>query len=317
MLKRRLWRLFYFSRKIKLMAHSLISINDLSNEEIRQLITIAQQIEQAPEKYADKAKGKLLALLFFEPSTRTYFSFQSAIQRLGGDVLGFAGTEATSVVKGESLEDTARMMACYSDIMAVRHAEIGAMQRMANVIDIPLINAGEGTAEHPTQTLTDLFTIYKKFGRFDITLGFYGDLKYRAAHSLLLAGSRLGINFICVGPAELKLTEEYVTQAKKNGANISFSDDIKKEIKNLDVLYVTRLQKERLPSHLDYEALKKSYIVDVELAHRMKESAIIMHPLPRINEIDIAVDSDPRAYYFQQAKNSVVTRMALLIKMLN
>lgn len=299
------------------MKRSLISINDLSNQDILDLIQAAKQIEQSPKEYADKAKGKILALLFFEPSTRTYFSFASAMQRLGGAIIGFSDPATTSAAKGETLEDTARMMAGYSDIMAVRHAEVGTMQRIAKVIDIPLVNAGEGVGEHPTQTLVDLFTIYKKFGRLDVTIALYGDLKYsRPNHSLLLAGSRLGMKFICIAPEELQMPENYLKAAHKNGAEISFATDIKTVIKEIDVLYVTRLQKERLPIKLAYEHLKKQYIVNTALIEKMQKSAIIMHPLPRVGEIDSAVDTDPRAQYFAQAKNSVAIRMALLLKLL-
>lgn len=296
---------------------SLISVNDLSKEEILGLLQAAAQIEQSPQAYIDKAKGKVFSLLFFEPSTRTYFSFASAMERLGGSVLGFSQAGATSVAKGETLEDTVRMMAAYSDIMAVRHAEVGTLQRIVNVVEVPVINAGEGVAEHPTQTLVDLYTIFKNFKRLDVTIALYGDLKYsRPNHSLLLAGSRLGINFICVAPEELQMPEQYLEQAQKNGAHIKLTDDINSVINNIDVLYVTRLQKERLPPHLLYEELKKSYHVAPQLVKQMKESAIILHPLPRIGEIDTLVDHDPRAQYFAQAKNSVAVRMALLLFLL-
>lgn len=292
---------------------SLISINDLSKEEILFLIKLAQDIQKSPQKFVDITKGKILSLLFFEPSTRTYFSFCSAMQRLGGSTLGFSQIESTSVAKGETIEDTARIMASYSDIMAVRHAEVGTLQRIAKVVNIPVISGGEGVDEHPTQTLSDLFTIYKHFNKLNITIAVYNDLKYgRTSHSLILAASKFGADFICIAPNELQMPKEYIEQAEKNGSKIIFADKIDNFVDKIDVLYVTRLQKERLPSHLDYEKLKSQFKVDLHLLSRLKESSIIMHPLPRITEIDIAVDQDPRAKYFEQAANGVAMRMAIL-----
>ncbi len=298
----------------KKSSNSLLSIDDLSNKDIQHILDLAQQIEKKPHKFADYAKGKILSLLFFEPSTRTYFSFASAIQRLGGSVIGFPNAETTSIAKGESLEDTARMMSSYSDIMAVRSGVMGSMQRMSQAIHIPLINAGEGQGEHPTQALTDLYTIRQSCKKLNVTIAFYGDLKFgRTNHSLIKAIARFGAKIICIAPPELQMPKDYVALARKAGAEVILDKDIKKYVKDIDVLYVSRLQKERLPARLNYAVLKKAMNVDLKLVTALKSSAIVMHPLPRVDEIAVSVDTDKRAKYFQQAANAVPVRMAILL----
>lgn len=293
---------------------SLINIDDININELSMLIKVAQRLKAKDFDYNELLKHRIMASLFFEPSTRTYFSFVSAMYRLGGTVLGFPQAAATSIAKGESIEDTVRMMAAYADLLVIRHPEIGICKQLAKLVEIPIINAGEGTGEHPTQTLTDLFTIYEHFQNYKITIALYGDLKYgRTNHSLLLAGARLGINFICIAPEELQMPEEYIKKAKQLGAKVKFTSTINDYIKEIDVLYVTRLQKERFPAHMNYERFKHSFAVGSVLAQQLKANSIIMHPLPRVNEIEEAVDYDSRAKYFLQAANAVPMRMAIIL----
>lgn len=294
--------------------NNLLSVKSLSRDQLLMLLKKAQEIEQQPDHYAEKAKGKILGLLFFEPSTRTYFSFASAIQRLGGNFLGFSDVNTISITKGETLEDTAKIMSGYADILAVRHAELGSLKRVATAVNVPVINAGEGIGEHPTQTLTDLFTIYKKLGRLNITIAFYNDLKYgRTAHSLLLAAAAMGANLICIAPEELQMPEEYIKEAKLLGAKIVLAKELAPYYQQIDVLYVTRLQSERLPAELNAAELKKKFLVNKETLSHLRSDTLILHPLPRIGEIDPEIDSDPRALYFEQAKNGVAMRMAILL----
>lgn len=294
---------------------SLLSIDNLSNDDIHFILNLSGFIQKNSPRFITMCTGKILSLLFFEPSTRTYFSFSSAIQRLGGNVIGFSQTESTSVAKGETLEDTARMMAAYSDMMVVRHAEVGSIRTIANTVDIPIINGGEGCAEHPTQTLCDLYTIRKYFKQIDgVTIGLYGDLKFgRTNHSLIKSASRLGANFICISPEELQMPQDYLKEAQENGAKTVISSNIKNHLKDIDVLYVSRLQKERLPKTLGYEELKKEMIITSELASGLNKTSIIMHPLPRVGEIETAVDKNHRAKYFEQAANGVPVRMAIIL----
>ena len=294
---------------------SLLSIDDLSNEDIHFLLNLSGVIQKNTQRFLTLCAGKILSLLFFEPSTRTYFSFSSAMQRLGGNVIGFSQTESTSVAKGETLEDTARMMAAYSDMMVVRHAEVGSIKSIANIVDIPIINGGEGSVEHPTQTLCDLYTIRKYFKRINgVTIGLYGDLKFgRTNHSLIKSASRLGANFICISPEALQMPKNYLKEANENGAKTVISNHIRHHLQEIDVLYVSRLQKERLPNTLDYNELKKEMVITPKLASELNKTSIIMHPLPRVGEIETAVDNDGRAKYFEQAANGVPVRMAILL----
>ncbi len=295
----------------------LVSINDFSNDEIHTVLQTAGEMEGLIGKPNELCKGKVLATLFFEPSTRTQFSFQSAMLRLGGGVIGFSDTTGTSVSKGETLEDTIRIIDDYADIIAMRHSQPGSLSLAAKYASIPVISGGEGKGEHPTQTLLDLYTIKKELGRLDVTIGFYGDLKYgRTVHSLILGASRFGANFHCIAPPSLQMPEEYAKKAEQNGSKVEFKEDIAKVISQLDVLYVTRLQKERLSPDDDYEKLKSMYHVDNALLSKMKQKSIVMHPLPRIGEIKESVDSDPRAAYFRQAANGVPVRMALIALLL-
>lgn len=289
---------------------SLISINDLTKEDILLLIQNALEIQKNPNQFSQKAQSKILGLLFLEPSTRTILSFSAAMYRLGGDVLTFSQPETSSMVKGETLEDTVKIMSSYCDIIAIRHSEIGTLKKLQPLISIPLISAGEGTGEHPTQTLSDLFTIYKKFKTLDITIAFYGDLKYgRTNHSMILAMSRFGVNIICIAPKELQMPDEYIEQAKKNGANVIVDTDINKYLDKIDVLYVSRLQKERIA---EKNKITQNNIVNQKLIDKLKPSAIILHPMPRVDAIDPEIDNDPRAKYFEQAANGVAMRMAIL-----
>lgn len=290
---------------------SLISIHDLSKKEILTLINQASEIQNNPQKFFEKSKGKILGLLFFEPSTRTVLSFSSAMYRLGGQVITYnSDLQYTSMAKGESLEDTIKVVSSYCDIVAIRHQQVGILKKLQSIISVPLINAGEGTGEHPTQTLSDLFTIYKHFKKLDITIAFYGDLKYgRTNHSMILAMSQFNANIICIAPNELQMPDEYIEQAQKNGANVILDKDINKYLSKIDVLYVSRLQVERI-SRITKETELKS--IDQKLIDKLNSKAIILHPMPRVGEINPEIDNDRRAKYFEQAANAVVMRMAIL-----
>lgn len=290
---------------------SLISIHDLSKKEILTLINQASEIQNNSQKFFEKTKGKILGLLFFEPSTRTVLSFSSAMYRLGGQVITYnSDLQYTSMAKGESLEDTIKVVSSYCDIVAIRHQQVGILKKLQSIISIPLINAGEGTGEHPTQTLSDLFTIYKHFKKLDITIAFYGDLKYgRTNHSMILAMSQFNANIICIAPNELQMPDEYIEQAQKNGANVILDKDINKYLSKIDVLYVSRLQVERI-SRITKETELKS--IDQKLIDKLNSKAIILHPMPRVGEINPEIDNDRRAKYFEQATNAVAMRMAIL-----
>ena len=299
---------------------SLINILDLSVEELDELIATANDIIANPQKYAEACHGKKLATLFFEPSTRTRLSFEAAMYELGGNVLTVAGADSSSAAKGESIADTAKVVSCYADIIAMRHPKEGAPLVAAMNATIPVINAGDGGHNHPTQTLADLLTISREKGRLtNMTIGLCGDLKFgRTVHSLIEAMSRYeGINFVLISPEELNLPG-YVREGflVKNGIPFRETTDLEEAMPELDVLYMTRVQKERFFNEEDYLRLKDSYILTPEKLDRAKNDLIIMHPLPRVNEISVAIDQDPRACYFKQVLYGKYMRMALILKLL-
>ncbi len=298
----------------------LIDIKDLSVEEIDSLIEVAKDIISNKEKYSHKCDGKILATLFFEPSTRTRLSHESAMISLGGDVLGFSEAASSSTSKGETVSDTIKMVGCYSDIIVMRHPKEGAPYVASIKSDVPIINAGDGGHNHPTQTLTDLLTIRCEKNRLDnLTIGLCGDLKFgRTVHSLITAMSRYkNIKFILISPDELNLPE-YVKKGVLEKNNIEYIEtkDIEEYMGELDILYMTRVQKERFFNEADYIRLKDYYILNKEKLKKAKKDLCIMHPLPRVNEIATDVDDDPRACYFKQAKYGKYIRMALILKLL-
>lgn len=299
---------------------SLIDIVDFSVEELDGLIQTACDIIENPQKYSEKCKGKKLATLFFEPSTRTRLSFEAAMYELGGNVIGFSEATSSSAAKGESVADTAKVISCYADIIAMRHPKEGAAYVAASNASIPVINAGDGGHCHPTQTLADLLTIYREKGGFDnLTVGFCGDLKFgRTVHSLINALSRYrGIKIVLISPEELKLPS-YVKKDVLQKNNIPYvqTTDLEGSMAELDVLYMTRVQRERFFNEEDYLRLKDSYILEPKKLKNAKSDLCIMHPLPRVNEISVAVDDDPRACYFKQVLNGKYMRMALILKLL-
>lgn len=298
---------------------SLIDILELDTTEIQELIDTANDIIANPVKYSEKCKGKKLATLFFEPSTRTRLSFEAAMYELGGNVLGFSAAQNSSAAKGESVADTAKTTSCYADIIAMRHPKEGAPLVAAMNASIPVINAGDGGHNHPTQTLTDLLTIYREKGRLDnLTVGFCGDLKFgRTVHSLINALSRYeNINFVLVSPQELKLPSYVKDNLKKKNLKYVQTTDLDSVMPELDILYMTRVQRERFFNEEDYLRLKDSYILRPERLNSAKEDLAIMHPLPRVNEISVEIDNDPRACYFKQVLNGKYIRMALILKLL-
>ena len=299
---------------------SLIDITDFTVEELDELLKTACDISEFPEKYADACRGKKLATLFFEPSTRTRLSFEAAMMELGGDVIGFSDAGSSSASKGESVADTAKMISCYADIMAMRHPKEGAPYVAARSASIPVINAGDGGHCHPTQTLADLLTIYRELGRLEnLTVGFCGDLKYgRTVHSLLSALGRYNnIKIILIAPEELKLPKYVKYEVlEKYGMEYLETTSLEDAMPQLDVLYMTRIQRERFDSYDEYERLKDSYILNVDKLASAKPDMRILHPLPRVNEISVKVDDDPRAAYFRQALNGKYMRMALILKLL-
>ena len=299
---------------------NLIDIMQLSTKEIDELVKTGCDIMEHPAEYAHKCDGKILATLFFEPSTRTRLSFESAMLSLGGQVLGFSSAASSSASKGESVADTIRVVSAYCDIIAMRHPKEGAPLVATQHSLVPVINAGDGGHNHPTQTLTDLITIHKEKGHFDnLTIGFCGDLKFgRTVHSLVAAMSRYtGIRFVFISPEELKLPR-YVKEQYVKSKNIPYtqSTSLEEVMPELDILYMTRVQKERFFNEEDYLRLKDSYILTPEKLENAKEDLRILHPLPRVNEISVAVDNDPRACYFKQAQNGRYIRMALIMKLL-
>ncbi len=299
---------------------SVIDIVDLSPQEIDEMINTACDIIDNPHKYSEKCKGKKLATLFFEPSTRTRLSFEAAMYELGGNVIGFSEASSSSATKGESVADTAKVISCYADIIAMRHPKEGAPFVASKNATIPVINAGDGGHNHPTQTLADLLTIYREKGHFDnLTIGFCGDLKFgRTVHSLINAIARYnGIKVVLISPEELKLPS-YVKKNVLQANNIPFvqTTSLEEVMPQLDVLYMTRVQGERFFNEEDYLRLRDSYILDLAKLKNAKNDLCIMHPLPRVNEISVAVDNDPRACYFKQVLNGKYMRMALILKLL-
>ncbi len=298
---------------------SLIDILQLSTLEIEELLAIADDIIDNPQKYAHKCDGKKLATLFFEPSTRTRLSFEAAMYELGGNVLGFSEALSSSAAKGESVADTAKTVSCYADIIAMRHPKEGAPLVASLNASVPVINAGDGGHNHPTQTLADLLTIHRKKGHFDnLTVGLCGDLKFgRTVHSLIAALSRYeNVKFVLISPKELVLPD-YIKEGLKN-KNITFVEttDLQEVMPQLDILYMTRVQRERFFNEEEYLRLKDSYILTPEKLNNAKSDLSILHPLPRVNEISVAIDNDPRACYFDQVLNGKFMRMALILKLL-
>lgn len=299
---------------------SLIDILDFSTKELEQLIETANDIIENPKKYSEVCRGKKLATLFFEPSTRTRLSFEAAMLELGGSVIGFSEANSSSAAKGESVADTAKTISCYADIIAMRHPKEGAPFIAAQNATIPVINAGDGGHNHPTQTLADLLTIYREKGRFDnLTIGFCGDLKFgRTVHSLIAAMARYkNIKIVLISPEELKLPS-YIKKdiLLKNGIEYTQTTSLEEALPSLDILYMTRVQRERFFNEEDYIRLKDSYILDLKKMELGKADLSVMHPLPRVNEISVAIDSDPRAAYFKQVLNGKYMRMALIIMLL-
>ena len=297
----------------------LIDIKDLSVEEINDLIKVAKSIIKSPDKYSHKCDGKILATLFFEPSTRTRLSFESAMMRLGGKVLGFSEASSSSVSKGESVADTIHVVGGYSDVIAMRHPKEGAPFVASVKSSVPIINAGDGGHNHPTQTLTDLLTISQEKGSLDnLTIGLCGDLKFgRTVHSLINAMLRYkNIKFVLISPDELKLPEYMIKILEASGVEYTETNDIEEYMGDLDILYMTRVQKERFFNEQDYIRLKDYYILNKDKLKTAKKDLCIMHPLPRVNEIATDVDDDPRAAYFRQAEYGVYIRMALIMYML-
>ena len=298
----------------------LLNPLDLSVEEIDAILAVARQIEADPKKFAHVCDGKKLATLFYEPSTRTRLSFEAAMLNLGGSVLGFHSADSSSASKGESVADTIRVISCYADIAAMRHPKEGAPLVASQYARIPVINAGDGGHQHPTQTLTDLMTIRSLSGRLNhLTVGLCGDLKFgRTVHSLINALSRYeDIRFVLISPPELRVPE-YIREDVLRAKNIEFKEvgDLDSAMPELDILYMTRVQRERFFNEEDYIRLKDSYILDKKKLKLAKENMYILHPLPRVNEISVEVDSDPRAAYFKQAQYGVYVRMALIMNLL-
>ena len=298
---------------------SLIDISELTTGEIEELIGVANDIIANPEKYSEKCRSKKLATLFFEPSTRTRLSFEAAMLELGGSVLGFSEAQSSSASKGESVADTAKVISCYADIIAMRHPKEGAPLVAARNASIPVINAGDGGHCHPTQTLADLLTIYREKGGFDnLTVGFCGDLKFgRTVHSLISALIRYkNVRFVLISPNELKLPGYVKDKLDKEGIEYTETDSLENSIADLDILYMTRVQKERFFNEEDYLRLRDTYILTPEKMALASDKLRVLHPLPRVNEISVAVDSDPRACYFKQVLYGKYMRMALILKLL-
>ena len=298
---------------------SLIDISELTTGEIEELIGVANDIIANPEKYSEKCRSKKLATLFFEPSTRTRLSFEAAMLELGGSVLGFSEAQSSSASKGESVADTAKVISCYADIIAMRHPKEGAPLVAARNASIPVINAGDGGHCHPTQTLADLLTIYREKGGFDnLTVGFCGDLKFgRTVHSLISALIRYkNVRFVLISPKELKLPGYVKDKLDKEGIEYTETDSLENSIADLDILYMTRVQKERFFNEEDYLRLRDTYILTPEKMALASDKLRVLHPLPRVNEISVAVDGDPRACYFKQVLYGKYMRMALILKLL-
>lgn len=297
----------------------LINITDLTQEEVGEILDLADDMVAHPEKYYEECAHKKIATLFYEPSTRTRLSFESAMLELGGNVIGFASANSSSASKGESVSDTVKVIECYADIIAMRHPKEGAALVASNACSIPVINAGDGGHFHPTQTLTDLFTIRKEFGRIDnIRIGFCGDLKFgRTVHSLIEALLRFeGVEIVLISPDELKLPKYNKESMTEAGVKWTETASLEDAIPDLDVLYMTRVQQERFFNEEDYIRLRDTYVLDRAKMKLAKEKMIVMHPLPRINEISVDVDRDPRAVYFKQVRNGKDVRKALIATLL-
>lgn len=297
----------------------LINITDLTQEEVGEILDLADDMVAHPEKYYEECAHKKIATLFYEPSTRTRLSFESAMLELGGNVIGFSSASTSSASKGESVSDTAKVIECYADIIAMRHPKEGAALVASNACSIPVINAGDGGHFHPTQTLTDLFTIRKEFGRIDnIRIGFCGDLKFgRTVHSLIEALLRFeGVEIVLISPDELKLPKYNKESMTEAGVKWTETASLEDAIPDLDVLYMTRVQQERFFNEEDYIRLRDTYVLDRAKMKLAKEKMIVMHPLPRINEISVDVDRDPRAVYFKQVRNGKDVRKALIATLL-
>lgn len=302
------------------MLHHVLNISDFTKSDLDHILSVAGNIAKNPSRYGEVAKGKILATLFFEPSTRTRLSFESAMLRLGGGVIGFSDMSASSAAKGETIEDTSRTVSCYCDVMSVRHPVPYSPHKMADVATVPVINAGDGPNEHPTQTLTDLVTINQRFGRLEgLTIGLCGDLKYgRTVHSLIKMLSRYsGNHFVLIAPDELQMPADIIDMLERDGASYSFNADLENAIGGLDILYMTRVQRERFDDPAQYERLKGVYILDRDKLRLAKKDMVVLHPLPRVDEISTDVDTDERAWYFKQAQFGVYARMALIITLLD
>ena len=298
---------------------SLIDILELNTDELEQLIETANDIIENPAKYSEKCKGKKLATLFFEPSTRTRLSFEAAMYELGGNVIGFSEAQSSSASKGESVADTAKVISCYADIIAMRHPKEGAPLVAAMNASVPVINAGDGGHNHPTQTLADLLTIYREKGGFEnLTVGLCGDLKFgRTVHSLIAALSRYaGVKFVLISPQELKLPGYVKQTLDDKGIPYTETTSLEEPMPQLDILYMTRVQRERFFNEEDYLRLKDSYILTPEKLRNARPDMCVLHPLPRVNEISVAVDNDPRACYFKQVLYGKYMRMALILMLL-
>ncbi|BDX39562.1 aspartate carbamoyltransferase [Tenuifilaceae bacterium CYCD] len=295
---------------------SLVSINDLSKEEIFKVLDLAEGFEKNPNQRI--LEGKLVATLFFEPSTRTRLSFESAVNRLGGRVIGFSEASSSSVAKGESLKDTILTVANYSDLIVIRHPVEGSARFASEVSPVPIINAGDGANQHPTQTMLDLYSIRKTQGTLNnLKIVMVGDLKYgRTVHSLLMAMSQFNASFVFIAPKELQMPQEYKLFLKEKGLKFEEHTDLAENIKDADIVYMTRVQKERFSDPMDYEKVKNAYILRNHMLEGTKENMRVLHPLPRVNEINIDVDDNNKAYYFTQALNGVYTRMAIMATIL-
>ncbi len=297
----------------------LIDITDFSTNEIHQVLDLADRMQASPAEYRDSQRGRILATLFFEPSTRTRLSFESAMLSMGGSVLGFAAADSSSTAKGESLTDTIRTVSCYCDIIAMRPPKEGAPLAGSFKSEVPIINAGDGGHNHPTQTLTDLLTIRREKGRLDhLTVGLCGDLKFgRTVHSLIGAMSRYeGIRFVMISPPELRVPEYVLSDLTARKIPFTQAESMDEVMDSLDILYMTRVQKERFFNEADYIRLKDTYILDTEKMKKARPDLRVLHPLPRVNEISVQVDQDPRAVYFKQVKNGRYVRMALMTRLL-
>ncbi|MDR1796373.1 MAG: aspartate carbamoyltransferase [Clostridiales Family XIII bacterium] len=302
-----------------LKGRSLLEPGDFTPGELAELFDLADEITESPERYAEVAKGKILAALFFEPSTRTRLSFETAMLRLGGQVIGFSEAQSSSAAKGESIADTVRTVGCYSDITVIRHPKEGSCRVAAAASDVPVINAGDGGHHHPTQTLTDLLTIRREKGRLTgLRVGLCGDLKFgRTVHSLIRAMRVYeGTEFVLISPQELRVPAYVIRDMEERGCPYEETQDMRSGMRGLDMLYMTRVQRERFFNEEDYIRLKDQFLLGAEQMRWAPSSMIVLHPLPRVNEIAAEVDADPRAVYFKQAKNGMYVRMALICALL-